>query len=51
LRAVLEGNGPAITPIPVVSATISDAYVEQSFFQVNNEDKWQAIEGGGGGRS
>lgn len=27
LRAVLEGNGPAITPIPVVSATISDAYI------------------------
>ncbi len=27
LRAALEGSGPAITPIPVVSATISDAYV------------------------
>lgn len=27
LRSALEGSGPAITPIPVVSATISDAYV------------------------
>jgi O-succinylbenzoic acid--CoA ligase len=27
LRAALEGSGPAITPIPVVSVTISDAYV------------------------
>lgn len=27
LRAALEGIGPAIVPIPVVSATISDAYV------------------------
>lgn len=27
LRAALEGSGPAITPIPVVSATVSDTYV------------------------
>lgn len=27
LRAALEGTGPAIAPIPVVSATVSDAYV------------------------
>lgn len=27
LRAALTGSGPAITPIPVVGATISDAYV------------------------
>jgi len=27
LRAALDGTGPAIAPIPVVSATVSDAYV------------------------
>jgi O-succinylbenzoic acid--CoA ligase len=27
LRAALDGSGPAIAPIPVVSATISDSYV------------------------
>lgn len=27
LRAALEGHGPVITPIPTVSATISEAYV------------------------
>ena len=27
LRAALEGSGPAITPIPVVSATVSETYV------------------------
>ena len=27
LRAALSGTGPAIAPIPVVTATTSDAYV------------------------
>ena len=27
LRAALEGTGPAITPLPVVSATVSETYV------------------------